>query len=163
MMKVALQKYNSYGSEWEKVYFDKNSGGFNVYHKDHKFSPTGGGGEAEIIVGKMLAKYNGKQVEFLTEGAKKSPDVKFDNQTWDIKYIDKANEGTIRKAIRDATKANNAIFYFTDESKYLLLNSAIERENGKFLKGQTKKMPDIYYMDKGGLLKVLWEKQRGTK
>ena len=96
MIKAALQKYNSYGCEWEKAYFDEFSGGYNVYHEEHQFTSAGGGGEAEKIVGKMLAKYNGKQVEFLPEGDTKSPDVKFDEQTWDIKTISKANEETIR-------------------------------------------------------------------
>jgi transposase-like protein len=160
--KEALNRYNAYSDEWEKAYFDLYSGGFNVYHKDHKFTETGGGGNAEVTVGKMLAKYNGKQVEFLPEGWKKQPDVRFDGKTWDIKYIDNANEETIRSAIRDARKADNAIFYYTDESKYLLLVSAIEREAGRFLKGQTNKMPGIYEIDKNGFLKLLWEKQKGN-
>jgi hypothetical protein len=79
------------------------------------------------------------------------------------KLIDNANEETIRKAIRDARKADNAIFYSIDESKYTLLNNAIERESGRLLKGQVDKMPDIYSIDKNGLLKLLWEKQKGTK
>ena len=160
---TAARKYNSYGSDWEKAYFDKFSGGYNVYHKEHKFSTIQGGGEAEKIVGKMLAKYNGKWVEFLPEGEKKSPDVKFDGKTWDIKYIDRANEETIRTAIKNARKADNAIFYFKDENKYLSLISATEREIGKFLKGQTAKIPDIYYMDTDGLLQLLWAKTKGTK
>jgi hypothetical protein len=159
--KAADKKYNSYGDDWGKAYFDKFSGGYNVYHKSHKFTKTAGGGDAEKIVGKMLAKYNGKQVEFLPEGGKKSPDVKFDGKTWDIKYIDHANEETVRSAIRDAQKADNAIFYFTDENKSVLLNNAITREAGRFLKGQTSKIPDIYYMDKSGLLKLLWENKKG--
>jgi hypothetical protein len=43
------------------------------------------------------------------------------------------------------------------------LNNAIEREAGRFLKGQTSKMPDVYDINKNGLLKLLWEKQKGTK
>ena len=155
-------KYNSYSIEWEKAYFDEKNGGFNVYHKNHKFAKKGGGGEAEIIVGKMLAKYNGKQVEFLRESSyTKSPDIYFDDQTWDIKLIDNANEETIRKAIRDAGKADNVIFYFTEKNKYALLNNAIVREAGRFLKGQTRAIPDIYIIDENGLLKLLWEKQKG--
>ena len=157
-IKEARAKYNSYGNEWEKAYFDEFSGGFNVYHKEHRFSTTGSGGDAEKTVGKMLAKYNGKQVEFLPEGEKKSPDVFFDNKTWDIKYIDRANVATIRKYLLDARKAGNAIFYFTDKSKFLLLHSAIKREAGRFLKGQTNILPDIYCIDKNGLLKSLWKK-----
>ena len=158
LRKAALQKYNLYGSEWIKAYFDKFSGGYNVYHKKHQFASAGGGGEAEKIVGKLLAKYNGKQVEFLSEGGNKSADLLFDEQTWDIKYIDNANEKTIRGHIEDARKADNAIFYFTKEEKYLLLKSAVEREKGKLLKGQSSKMPNIYFMDKTGLLILLWKK-----
>jgi len=158
-IKVARAKYDSYGSEWEKAYFDEKSGGFNVYHKRHQFTLTGGGGNAEKIVGKILAQH-GKQIEFLSEGEKPLPDIKFDKKTWDIKYIEHSNEGTIRDAIRDARKADNAIFYFTDESKFLLLNSAVNREAGRFLKGQTDKLPDIYYIDKSGLLKLLWKKNK---
>jgi hypothetical protein len=164
IIKAAKSGYNAYDSkDWEKAYFDEHSGGFNVYHKDHKFTKTAGGGNAEKIVGKMLAKYNGKQVEFLPEGGSKSPDIKFDSRTWDIKYINHANEETVRAAIRDARKADNAIFYFTDESKSALLNNAIKREAGRFLKGQTNKMPDIYSINKKGLLKLIWEKQKGAK
>jgi hypothetical protein len=160
--KEALQKYNSYGDDWEKAYFDKYSDGFNVCHRDHKFTKTGGGGEAEKAVGKMLAKYNGKQVEFLPEGNKKGPDVSFDNKKWDIKYIDQANEGTIRKYLLDARKADNAIFYWNTNEKFNDLNNAAKREIGRLLKGQINGLPDIYYMDKNGLLKLLWEKQKGT-
>jgi hypothetical protein len=163
VVEAARSRYNAYDSkEWDKVYFDEFSGGYNVYHKDHHFAKKGGGGNAEMIVGRMLAKYNGKQVEFLPEGGNKSPDIRFDNQTWDIKYVEKASEHRMRDAILDSRKANNAIFYFTDDSKYLLLVSAIDREVGKFLKGQTNNIPDIYYMDKSGLLKLLWTKQKGA-
>jgi len=158
IIKDAIKKYNSYGDEWEKAYFDEKSGGFTVYHKEHQFTKTGGGGEAEKIVGKMLAKYNGKQVEFLPEGEKKSPDIEFDGQKWDIKYIDNANEKTIRGYIEDARKADNVIFYFTKKEKYELLNNAIEREKGKFLKEQSSKIPDMYFIDKNKLLRLIWKK-----
>ena len=146
---------------WEKAYFDKASGGFNVYHKKHKFSEIGGGGAAEKMVGKLLAKFNGKQVEFLPETWRQQPDVSFDGKTWDIKYIDNANEETIRAAIRDARKADNAIFYFENENKSVLLSNAIQREVGRYLRGQTGRLPDIYGIDRGGFLKLLWEKPKG--
>ena len=161
LLRESLLKYNSYNSEiWTKAYFDKLSGGFNVYHKEHNFSKKGGGGDAEKIVGKMLAKYNGKQVEFLPENSfKKSPDINFDGQTWDIKLIDNANEETIRKAIRDARKAENVIFYWGENDKLEVLISAIGRSAGYFRsKNKLHEMPTIYYMDKGGLMKLLWSK-----
>ena len=157
---VAIQKYNLYGDEWEKAYFDELSGGFNVYHKDHKFSKKGGGGEAEKTVGEMLAKYNGRQVEFLPEGEKESPDISFDNKTWDIKYIDKANEDTIRNSIKNARKAENAIFYWDTKNKLDELKNAVIRSIGYFISKNTlDTMPNIYYVEnKSGLLKLLWKK-----
>ncbi|MDR1273630.1 MAG: hypothetical protein LBK12_03675 [Odoribacteraceae bacterium] len=80
LLKEAKLKYNAYDSEdWTKAYFDEISCGFNVYHKEHNFSKKGGDGDAEKIVGKMLAKYHEKQVEFLPENSyRKSPDINFD-------------------------------------------------------------------------------------
>ena len=160
IIKAALQKYNSYGKEWENAYFDEFSGGYNVYHQEHNFSKKGGGGDAEKIVGKMLAKHNDKQVEFLPESSfKKSPDINFDNQTWDIKLIDNANEETIREAIRDARKAENAIFYWNENDKLEDLRNAIIREVGRMRKlNRINELPDIYYMDKPGLLRTAWKK-----
>ena len=157
----AIRKYNSYGEEWEKAYFDKFSGGFNVYHEKHNFAKKGGGGAAEKTVGEILAKYNGKQVEFLPEGEGKKPDVLFDNQTWDIKYIDNANEKTIRGYIEDIRKkeADCGIFYWENENKIEYLRNAIESEIGKLLKlGRINEMPDIYHIDKSGLLRTAWKK-----
>jgi len=160
ILKAAIQRYNSYGSEWERAYFDELSGGFNVYHKNHKFTPTGGGGEAEIIVGKMLAKL-GKQVEFLAENSYKkgNPDLYFDNTSWDVKYINDANIETIRSAIKDARKAKNAIFYWNKNDKLEDLKNAIVRSIGHFNKNNALvSMPDIYYMNNDGTLKQLFIK-----
>jgi len=160
--KAAIQKYNSYDNEWEKTYFDELSGGYNVYHNEHKFSKRGGGGDAEKTVGLMLAKYNGKQVEFLPERENVAPDIKFDGQTWDIKYIDKANEETIRSSIKDARKAENAIFYWDTKNKMDELKNSIIRSIGYFKsKNALETMPNIYYIEnKSGLLKLLWENKR---
>ncbi|MDR3188161.1 MAG: hypothetical protein LBT94_03120 [Prevotellaceae bacterium] len=161
----ALQRYNSYHrDEWEKAYFDEISGGFNVYHKEHQFAKIGGGGEAEKVVGKMLAT-NGKQVEFLPENGRgmKKPDLAFNEQTWDVKFIDKANVGTIRDAIKDVQKAHNAIFYWSiGKDRLGDLQNAITRELGNFMKNKRiEKFPDIYYMDnRNGALKLLWKKQK---
>jgi len=161
LLKDSRLKYNSYDSKtWEKVYFDEFSGGFNVYHMEHNFSKKGGGGNAEMVVGKMLAKNNGKQVEFLKENSyKKSPDIKFDNQTWDIKLIDNANEETIRNYIKDARKAENAIFYWNENDKLEDLKNAVVRSIGYFKnKNKLNTMPNIYYVSKDGVLKSIFIK-----
>jgi hypothetical protein len=158
---IASIKYYSYSDKWEKAYFDEMTGGFNVYHKEHNFSVKGGGGEAEKRVGIMLSKFNGKQVEFLPEGEKKSPDLLFDKQTWDIKYINNANTKTIRWYIETVRKkgADNGIFYWDKAEKLNELHLAFESEIGKMAKaGKIDAMPNIYYMDVNGLLKLLWKK-----
>ena len=156
----ARAKFDSYdSSKWSKEYFDEISGGFNVYHIDHEFSESGGGGDAEKVVGKLLAKYNGKQVEFLPEGGKKKPDLLFDEYTWEVKYIDIANEQGIRNHFKDARKADNVIFYFTND-RLTDLNTAIKREIGRFAKeDRIKELPDVYYMD-NELLKLLWKNEK---
>jgi hypothetical protein len=56
IIEAAKSRYDAYDSrDWEKAYFDEHNGGFNVYHKRHRFAKTAGGGDAEKIVGKMLA------------------------------------------------------------------------------------------------------------
>jgi len=162
-IKEAKAKYDSYDENvWMKAYFDNDTGGYNVYHEWHNFAKKGGGGDAEITVGKILAKHNGKQVEFLPEGGKKSPDLNFDNKTWDIKFINNANETTIRNHIKDARKADNAIFFWDTKDKLFELNSAINREVGRLAKGQIGRLPDIYYIDENGLLKSLWKNLKGV-
>lgn len=132
ILKTSRAKYDSYNSKgWDRIYFDELNGGFNVYHKSHNFSKKGGGGDAEKTVGKMLAKYNGKQVEFLPESSyQQSPDINFDSQTWDIKLINNDNEGTIQNCIKDARKAENAIFYWDENDKLNELKSAVSRSIG---------------------------------
>ena len=155
-IKEARARYDSYGSEWEKEYFDEKSGGFNVYHKKHQFTPTGGGGDAEKNVGKILAKL-GKQVEFLEENSYKKgkPDINFDSSTWDIKYINDANIETIRGAIKDARKAQNAIFYWDKYDRLEDLKIAVIRSIGYFQKKNTlSAMPDIYYIGENRLINI---------
>ena len=156
--KVAKDKANFAKISENKM--SQNSGGYNIYHEKHKFSKTCGGGDAERHIGKLLAK-NGKQVEFLQEDTSKSPDIKFDDKTWDIKSINDANIGTIRKYLLDACKADSAIFYWDTREKLIELNNAANREIGRLLKGQIKRLPKIYYMDKKGILKLLWENKKG--
>ena len=162
IIKEARAKYDAYDSkEWKKAYYDEISGGFNVYHRRHQFTPAGGGGDAEKTVGIILAKYNGKQVEFLPEGGKKNPDLSFESQTWDIKYINRANENTIREDIKKSRKADNAIFFWDKNDKHQELEMAVFREVGRMAKnGRINMMPDIYYIDENKLLKLLWTKKR---
>jgi hypothetical protein len=159
IVEAARSRYDAYDSkEWDKAYFDEFSGGFNVYHRKHQFREKSVGSEAEKTVGKMLAKL-GKQVEFLPEGGKKSPDLGFDDKKWEIKYINNANETTMREYVKDARKAGNVIFYWDKNDKYAELNMAVIREAGRMAKNnQINEMPDIYILENGDL-KLLWSKK----
>ena len=172
----AKRKYNSYGEEWEKAYFNEENGGFNVYHKSHQFSKKKGegpskngekprkskmsGGEAEKFVGRTLAEKKAKQIEFLPENgnATEKPDLHFDGHTWDVKYIPLANENTIRKYIEEARKAERAIFYWDEENRLEDLKTAITRTIGKYKKrGELNTLPSVFYMNNDGELRCLFD------
>ena len=142
------------------------TGGYNVYSVRHKFSDVKAkgasmsGGDAEKAVGRMLAR-KGKQVEFLEEMADRwtpYPDLKFDAMTWDVKYIDVANENTIRDYIKNARKADCALFYWEDGNKLASLENAVARNIGYF-KQKAEIMPSVYYINKDGVLKLLYKRK----
>ena len=146
-------RYNSYGCEWEKAYFDELSGGYIVYHKDHNFSSIGGKYEKEV--GRLLAN-EGKQVEFLSEKGQKTkhPDIYFDKQTWDIKSIIAYTSGSIMDSIWNGKKANNVIFYFTDDININIIEEGYKRAYGRFFKlGKLDSMPAIFYLDENNRLR----------
>lgn len=162
----ARTKFESYDDNWEKEYFNPNNGGFNVYHKKHQFSDvkadgvTMSGGQAEKHVGRLLADKYAKQVEFLPENGDgiSKPDIRFDNQTWDVKYISAANENTIRKYIENARKAECAIFYWDKGNKLEELKNAVTRTIGKYVKkGELSTIPSIFYINKDGLLQCIFK------
>jgi hypothetical protein len=97
----------------------------------------------------------------LPEGKIKSPDIRFDSQKWDIKYIDNANIKTIRSYIEIIRRKKcNAIFYWEKGEKIQDLKMAMESEIGKLSKlGRINEMPNIYYIDKNKKLTLLWGKK----
>lgn len=155
--------FDGYDKEiWSKEsFFDENSGGYYVSHKDHNFEKEGEGGKAELTVGKMLAR-EGKHVEFLAEvHGRSNPDMMFDGKTWDVKFAKKANGETLRKYIKDASKADNVIFYFGEAEKEKIkeLQTAINRQVGHYRKeGKLYKMPNVYIIGSDGKMRRLYKK-----
>lgn len=159
-------KYNY--KEWRKLVINPNTGGFVVLHKKHQFSLNKikgaklSGGQAEKKVAFNLAK-QGKQVEMSPENGgyqNSSADLRFDNQSWDVKYIDVANPNTIRTYFKEARKAKNVIFYTSSIDRSNDILSAIQREIGRY-KGMgrnIKELPNVYTMKGDGELKQLWIK-----
>ena len=70
-MKAALQKYNSYGSEWERAYFDKFSGGYVVVDKQRIENSKISKNEKEKFTKEyamsMVFAQNGYKIEMLME------------------------------------------------------------------------------------------------
>ena len=164
--------YDSYREDWEKVFFDENTGGYNVYHKKHQFSETTPkdtnnkrikgaitGGAAEKIVGENLARKYGERVEFCAENGKNKnkPDLLFGGYSWDVKYCEFANDSTLRSAFKNARKADRVIFYSPNiVAKLKSIDSIIERELGNYRK-QSKsinELPDVYTMGSNGELRL---------
>lgn len=166
-IRESKKKFDSYGEEWKKAYYNEKNGGYNVYHQKHQFANNKAasdskmtGGEAEKFVGKLLADKSAKQIEFLPENglATGKPDVSFDSHTWDIKYISKANQNTMRKYIEDARKAERAIFYWDEESKLEDLKIAVSRTIGKFRgRGELDTLPSVFYINKRGELICIFD------
>ena len=97
----------------------------------------------------------------MPEGNEMAADLFFDNQTWEIKFINNANVKTIRGYIEEVRRkgANNGIFFWENTERIDFLKAAIASEVGKMKKmGRINEMPDIYYIDENGLLKLLWKK-----
>jgi len=169
-MKKELSTYASdsrlhqYGSDWMPILHSIQNGGYNIYHKDHNFSKQGNGGYAEKVVGMVLAVINGRQVEFLPEKPRegKCPDLQFDGYTWDVKFINEANEETIRKCIRNGRKAHRVLFYWhSNTNKLEILKSATARELGNSIK-RGEPFSGIYYLNAEGLLQEIKIKKLGV-
>ena len=107
---TALQKYNSYGNEWEKIYFDMFSGGYAVKHKGHKLDPNTGKFELKTV--KLLA-MKGHFVEMMDESNFKKPqyDIKIDDIPTEIKVMNGFRN--IHKRAEQAVKqrANRIVYY----------------------------------------------------
>lgn len=151
------QQYERYGEEWEKAGFDEDSGGYMVIHKHHNTNTSGW--KYEQKAGELLIK-QGKQVEFLSEEGThtKHPDLGFDEKTWDVKGITNAKVDTYRKYIKDAEKADNALFVLENHEHFTILQDAVERSIGYYKsKNKLEKMPGVYYFNQNGQLKSLYK------
>ena len=149
MVEHAKKMYSQYDKHWKPLFFEPLNGGYVVCHEDHQYAKNEEGGKAEIKVAFLLARIVGKQVELLPENGqgKGLPDLRFDGLTWDVKKIDKANESSIEKILKDARKADRVIFYWEKE------NNQIEKI--KEAKTCMKTSGLVYYIDKNGRLQPI--------
>lgn len=104
------KEYRSYGSEWEKTYFDRDSGGFVVTHQDRIESANSSPNEKEKFQKEQdmcrdLAG-QGHQLEHLSDKNREpgqTYDVHYDGAKAELKSVSSHNnvEKYVRKAVRE--------------------------------------------------------------
>ena len=151
----ARARFNSYHTdEWEKSYFDEYSGGYCVYHKEHKFDPKKGKfgisrGEYEKRASEILAKH-GMRVVLGPEPSgdeNKKADGFLNGRVFDIKSRENIfeNSDKVKRKISEASKqkAEIIVFYFHD--KNMFDKDIIIEGYGKYLKNsKSKRIQKVY-------------------
>lgn len=116
--------YNSAEPEYERYYFDINTGGFVLIHQDHNTSSS------EIFVALVFAK-QGKQVKLLsekTELREKTPDAEVDCEVWELKELRNATNvrGAAQRDMRDGKKqARNIAYHINQDYDIADINAGI--------------------------------------
>lgn len=154
-VKKAMAKYESYGKEYQKGFFDSNTGGFNIYHTGHQFDKKTG--KYEKQGGELLAK-QGKQVEFMDELAGgKTADWLFDSKVWEFKTITKNTSSAVKNQINSARKQSGlVILYFKTKPKDSVIKEGVKRFIGQAKDHNYDHYPDVYLLtDKGKLTLIM--------
>jgi len=121
--KAAIQKYNSYGDEWERAYFDEYSDGFVVINKQRIIHSNTSKNEKakfdkEFSMSKIFAK-SGYKIELLEEIPRiPSPDARINGILADLKKISSHNN--IVKEAKSAVYKQGAeivLFEFENNTK----------------------------------------------
>ena len=156
-IRKARDEYDAYsGTEWTKVGFDEHSGGYWIYHKEHRFDPTLGifgipRGDYERISSEALMNY-GMRIVLGSEEQdgkdwEKKPDGLLNEKIFEIKGVEGTGKENILKDIKDASKkgAEIVVFYYHKKS---LFNDNLIRENyHSYLRNsKSKRVQQIYYI-----------------
>jgi len=147
-------KFDAYDDEeWVKEYFDEETGGFFVYHKEHQFDKKIGAfkierGDYEINSAKILARY-GKSVELSSEAStgKKIPDGLLNGRKFDIKGVEGDGKDNIYYDIRDTSKKGaEAIVLYYHKNKFYDEDKIRESYNRYIGNSQSKRLKTVYYI-----------------
>lgn len=148
----AWTKFKAYDSNWEKVDFIIDNGGYIVQHNLHNTNSKGW--KYEKIAVEILAQ-KGNRIELLNENlgyGVKAPDLKMNNKTWDVKAVFSYTSNSILESIWDGKKADKVIIFYTKNVDMKILHKGYARAKGRFDK-LNKKMPEIYFIDNSNLIK----------
>jgi hypothetical protein len=153
LLKEIKEKYDSYSTDdWIKVGFDEFSGGYFVYHKEHRFDPTIGKfgiprGDYEMNSAKVLMTYGMAVVlnsEISKEGIK-TPDGLLNGLLFDIKGIESGSIKNIKKRISEASKqgVETVVLYYHDTA--LFNKESVRNSYGKYLaNSKSKRVKKVY-------------------
>jgi hypothetical protein len=132
----SLKIYQDAASEYQRYYFDINTGGFVLIHQDHNITSS------EQFVAKILAN-QGNQVKLLSEkwaNEGKIPDAEIDDDLWEFKELTNAINvrGAVQRDIRDGKKqASNIVYHINQPCDRADINqgiaSAIRMEQKKLI------------------------------
>jgi hypothetical protein len=123
-VKPSCEVYNGAESEYQRYYFDIDSGGFVLIHREHSTTVS------EIFVAEFLAK-QGNQVKLLSERAElreKTADAEVDGELWEFKELRNATNvrGAVQRDIRDGKKqARNIAYHINQDYNILDINEGI--------------------------------------
>jgi SPP1 gp7 family putative phage head morphogenesis protein len=150
----AFETYQAFGSNYKKMYFNGNNGGYQVAHNLHNFDKTGG--RYERIVGRKLADI-GKGVEFMPEGLANRIDISVDGALFEIKGTAAKSPQSIKKAILDARSkgAEDMIIHMTKGFDFEAARKGIGRAMGV-----SDAIPNVWYFNREGQLVSLYKKSR---
>jgi hypothetical protein len=164
-IREARERFDAYDENvWIKVYFDEHTGGYFVYHKEHKFDPKIGifdipRGDYEKIASGVLSKYGMRIVLDAepSESIEKKADGFLNDRIFDIKSRENtfANSDKVKHKTSEASKqkAEIVVFYFHDKSMYN--REMIIDGYGKYLRNSvSKRVQQIYCIVDGRLYRI---------
>jgi Contact-dependent growth inhibition CdiA C-terminal domain len=152
--------YNSFSEEYERYYFDENTGGFVVIHQNHQTT------ESERFIARILAQ-NGKQVKLLNEQAEtgvKIPDAEVNGVIYEFKELTEESQilgNRIQEGIGQARKQGaTAVVYYINRSTFEIwqINRGIRQA---FFWDRQEKIQEISLLFRDGKLETItreeWE------
>jgi len=154
----ARAEYNAYsGTEWTKAGFDEHSGGYWVFHKEHRFDPTIGifgipRGDYERISSYVLMSYSMRVALFSEEQGEnpegiKIPDGLLNDRLFDIKGIEGTGKDNVLKDIKDASKKGCEVVVLYYHEAYLFDAKQIRENYQTYLRNsKSKRIQQVYYI-----------------
>ena len=155
-IKAAKALFDSYDENvWDKAYFDEHSGGYAVFHKDHKFDPTIGvfdipRGDYEKIASEILVKY-GMCVELDSErqhsDEEKMKDGFLNGIPFEIKGMEGNGKNNIINNLKEANKKNVELIVLYYHDKDLFSERQIHESYKSYLRNsKSKRIKQVYYI-----------------